>query len=32
MSEVKKPYRGPIESHKLYTRDEIEGVLRDLGE
>ncbi len=31
MSEVKTPYRGPIESHKLYTQDEIEVVLRDLG-
>ena len=31
MSEVKTPYRGPIEKHKLYTQDEIEGVLRDLG-
>jgi protein phosphatase len=31
LSEVKTPYRGPIENHKLYTQDEIEGVLRDLG-
>jgi PPM family protein phosphatase len=31
MSEVKTPYRGPIENHKLYTQDEVEGVLRDLG-
>ncbi len=31
MSEVKTPYRNPIETHKLYTQDEIEGVLRDLG-
>jgi protein phosphatase len=31
MSEVKTPYRDPIEHHKLYTQDEIEGVLRDLG-
>ena len=31
MSEVKTPYRGPIEKHKLYTQDEVEGVLRDLG-
>ena len=31
MSEVKTPYRDPIESHKLYTQDEIEVVLRDLG-
>jgi protein phosphatase len=30
-SEVKTPYRGPIENHKLYTQDEIESVLRDLG-
>jgi len=30
-SEIKTPYRGPIENHKLYTRDEIENVLRDLG-
>ena len=30
-SEVKTPYRGPIENHKLYTQDEIENVLRDLG-
>jgi hypothetical protein len=28
---VKTPYRGPIENHKLYTQDEIESVLRDLG-
>jgi serine/threonine protein phosphatase PrpC len=31
MSEVKTPYRDPIENHKLYTQDEIKGVLRDLG-
>jgi serine/threonine protein phosphatase PrpC len=31
MSDVKTPYRGPIENHKLYTKDEVEGVLRDLG-
>ena len=31
MSDVKTPYRGPIETHKLYTQDEIRGVLRDLG-
>src|SRR3712207_2431926 len=31
MSEVKRPYRGPIETHKLYTQDEVEVVLRDLG-
>ena len=30
-SEVKTPYRGPIENHKLYTQDEIESVLQDLG-
>ena len=30
-SEVKTPYRDPIEDHKLYTQDEIEPVLRDLG-
>jgi serine/threonine protein phosphatase PrpC len=30
-SEVKTPYRTPIEDHKLYTQDEIEPVLRDLG-
>ncbi len=30
-SEVKTPYRGPIEDHTLYTQDEIEDVLRDLG-
>jgi protein phosphatase len=29
--EVKTPYRGPIENHKLYTEDEIERVLQDLG-
>ena len=31
MSEVKTPYRSPIENHKLYTQGEIESVLRDLG-
>jgi hypothetical protein len=31
MSGVKTPYRDPIENHKLYTQNEIEGVLRDLG-
>jgi serine/threonine protein phosphatase PrpC len=31
MSEVKTPYRGPIENHKLYTQDEIERVMQDLG-
>jgi len=30
-SEVKTPYQGPIENHKLYTQDEIERVLQDLG-
>ena len=30
-SEVKTPYRGPIEDHKLYTQAEIEPVLQDLG-
>ena len=30
-SEIKTPYRGPIENHKLYTQEEIERVLRDLG-
>jgi hypothetical protein len=30
-SEVKDPYKGPIESHKLYTKDQIERVLEDLG-
>ena len=30
-SEVKTPYHGPIENHKLYTEGEIERVLRDLG-
>jgi protein phosphatase len=29
--EVKTPYRGPIENHKLYTQEEIEPVLQDLG-
>ena len=31
ISEVKTPYRAPIETHKLYTQDEIEIVLEDLG-
>ncbi len=31
LSEVKTPYRAPIENHKLYTQDEIEPVMRDLG-
>jgi PPM family protein phosphatase len=30
-SEVKAPYQGPIENHKLYTEGEIERVLQDLG-
>jgi serine/threonine protein phosphatase PrpC len=30
-SEVKTPYRGPIENHTLYTQEEIEPVLQDLG-
>jgi serine/threonine protein phosphatase PrpC len=30
-SEIKDPYKGPIENHKLYTRDQIERVLEDLG-
>jgi len=29
--EVKTPYQGPIENHKLYTKGEIERVLQDLG-
>ena len=29
--EVKTPYQGPIENHKLYTEGEIERVLQDLG-
>ena len=32
VSEVKTPYQDPIEDHKLYTREELESVLRDLGE
>ena len=31
VSDVKTPYQEPIENHKLYTRDEIERVLQDLG-
>ena len=31
ISEVKTPYRDPIENHRLYTQDEIEPVLQDLG-
>jgi PPM family protein phosphatase len=30
-SEIKEPYQKPIESHKLYTRDQAERVLEDLG-
>jgi PPM family protein phosphatase len=30
-TEVKTPYQGPIEDHKLYTEGEIEQVLQDLG-
>ena len=30
-SEIKDPYKGPIKSHKLYTKDQIERVLEDLG-
>jgi serine/threonine protein phosphatase PrpC len=30
-SEIKDPYKRPIENHKLYTRDQIERVLEDLG-
>ena len=31
LSEVETPYRAPIENHRLYTQDEIEPVIRDLG-
>jgi PPM family protein phosphatase len=31
ISEVKTPYRTPIENHRLYTQEEIEPVLQDLG-
>jgi protein phosphatase len=31
LSQVKTPYRAPIETHKLYTRGEIEPVIGDLG-
>jgi len=31
VSEIKEPYRKPIENHKLYTKDEAEKVLGDLG-
>jgi serine/threonine protein phosphatase PrpC len=30
-SEIKEPYKRPIENHKLYTKDQIERVLEDLG-
>jgi len=30
-SQIKDPYKGPIENHKLYTKDQIESVLEDLG-
>ena len=30
-SEIKEPYQRPIENHKLYTRDQAEQVLEDLG-
>ena len=30
-SDVKEPYRDPIEGHKLYTREQAERVLGDLG-
>jgi protein phosphatase len=30
-SEVDDPYRPPIKNHKLYTRDEVDRVLQDLG-
>ncbi len=30
-SEIKDPYKQPIENHKLYTRDQAEKVLGDLG-
>ena len=31
-SEIKEPYEAPIETHKLYTREDAEKVLRDMGE
>jgi PPM family protein phosphatase len=31
VSDVKTPYRGPIENHTLYTREELDPVLQDLG-
>jgi serine/threonine protein phosphatase PrpC len=30
-SEIKEPYEKPIDNHKLYTRDQAERVLEDLG-
>jgi serine/threonine protein phosphatase PrpC len=30
-SEIKEPYQKPIENHKLYTRDQAERILEDLG-
>jgi hypothetical protein len=30
-SEIKEPYEEPIENHKLYTREEADRVLEDLG-
>jgi PPM family protein phosphatase len=30
-SEIKEPYKQPIKNHKLYTKDQIERVLEDLG-
>jgi serine/threonine protein phosphatase PrpC len=30
-SEIKEPYQKPVENHKLYTRDQAERVLEDLG-
>jgi PPM family protein phosphatase len=30
-SEIKEPYQEPIENHKLYTKDQAERVLEDLG-
>ena len=30
-SEIKEPYEQPIETHRLYTRDEAEKVLADMG-
>jgi PPM family protein phosphatase len=31
VSDVKTPYRDPIENHTLYTREELDPVLQDLG-